>query len=138
MRSNLKAVSLPIILVFVLVFNTVSRAQVTVVRSGQENPVVTIGKSTLYGAGTGLLLGLALALVVEEDTGDIMRWSFVTGTFGGFLFGIYHVANRPQPTAAMFQFNSGGLAKVTLPKPELKLDSSRSLGFKVNLVSLSL
>ena len=99
--------------------------------------VVTIGKSTLYGGATGLLLGLALALVVDESTGDIMRWSFVTGTFGGFLIGVYHVANRPQPSSAMLQFNASGLVKVALPKPELRLGSNRSLGLRLNLVSLS-
>lgn len=85
-----------------------------------------------------MLLGLALALVLEQDTGEIMRWSFVTGTFGGFLIGIYHVANRPQPASAILQFNATGLAKVILPKPELRLGSNRSFGLRVNLVSLSL
>ncbi len=138
MKSNIKILSATIMLLLVFMTNGVSQAQVTVVRGGQENPVVTIGKSTLYGGATGLLLGLALALVIEDNTGEIMRWSFVGGTFGGFLIGVYHVANRPQPASAMLQFNSSGLAKVTLPKPELSLGSNRSLGLKVNLISLSL
>lgn len=131
-------------LVVILALNSVVQAQVTVVRSGQENPVVTIGKSTLYGAGTGLLLGLALTLVVDEDTGDVLKWSFVTGTFGGFLLGIYHVANRPQPSsAALLQIDSNGLAKVQIPEPQIRLNESgftrtRSLEIKVNLMKVSL
>ncbi len=138
MKFHYKSLFMVMVLLFVFVMNSASQAQVRVVRSGQENPVVTIGKSTLYGGATGLLLGLALALVLEQDTGDIIRWSFVSGTFGGFLVGVYHVANRPQPSSAMLQFNSTGLAKIRLPKPELRLGANSSLGLRVNLVSLSL
>ncbi|NIR49271.1 hypothetical protein GWO43_02050 [candidate division KSB1 bacterium] len=115
-----------------------AQAQVTTTRSGEENPVVTIGKATLYGGATGLLLGLALTLVVDEDTGDILKWSFVGGTFGGFLFGIYHVTSRPQASAAMFQFDSRGLAKVRLPQPRVGLSKHRSLSVNVPIMSLSL
>ena len=138
MKLNKIGVVIALSLVLVFSINSVSQAQVQVVRGGAENPVVTIGKSTLYGAGTGLLLGLALSLVVDEDTGDIMKWSFVGGTFGGFAIGMYHVANRPQPTAAMLQFNSGGLAKVAIPQPQVSFNRGQSFDLKLNLVSLSL
>ena|SRR3990172_4821911 len=138
MLQNKVVFTAALVLILIFFFTTTSQAQVQIVRTGQENPVVTIGKSTLYGAGTGLLLGLALSLVVDEDTGDILKWSFVGGTFGGFFLGIYHVASRPQPASAMLQFNSTGLAKVTLPQPQLSFNQNRSLDFRVNLVSLSL
>lgn len=126
------------ILLVVMVSANSANAQVQVVRSGQENPVVTIGKSTLYGAGTGLLLGLALSLVVNEDTGDVVKWSFVTGTFGGFFLGVYHVASRPSASSAMLQFDKGGLAKIRFPEPQLRLLRSRQMEFRVSLVSVSL
>ena len=125
-------------LLLVLSFNSAAKAQVQVIRGGEENPVVTIGRSTLYGAGTGLLLGLALSLVVDEDTGDIMKWSFVGGTFGGFAIGLVHVANRPQPTAALLQFNSRGLARIRIPEPQVSFNSARTLDFKVPLISMTL
>jgi len=133
-----------IAIVAVLSLSSVAQAQVTVVRGGAENPMVTIGKSTLYGAGTGLLIGLALTLVVDGETGDIMKWSFIGGTFGGFAMGLYHVANRPQPSSgALFNFDSGGLAKVKLPEPQLQFSRDRftrsqSLEMKINLVCFKL
>jgi len=127
-----------LILLVVLVSVHSSYAQVQVVRSGQENPVVTIGKSTLYGAGTGLLLGLALSLVINEDTGDVVKWSFVTGTFGGFFLGVYHVASRPSASSALLQFEGGRLAKVRFPEPQIRWLRSRQMEFRVSLVSVSL
>ncbi|MFQ5750432.1 MAG: hypothetical protein ACE5HI_00425 [bacterium] len=119
MRIKKWVPKLLIALLVTFLFNSLAQGQVRVVRRGQENPVVTIAKSTLYGAATGTLLGLALSLVVDEDTGDILKWSFVGGTFGGFLFGIYHVATRPGPSAALLQLNSKGRAKINLPSPEI-------------------
>ncbi len=125
-------------LVIALSLNSTVQAQVQVVRGGEENPMVTIGRSTMYGAGTGLLIGLALSLVVDEDTDDIMKWSFVGGTFGGLAIGFYHVANRPQPAAALLQFDAGGLARIRIPEPQVRFNRKRSLDFKVPLVSMSL
>jgi len=114
-------------------------AQVSVVRGGAENPMVTIGKSTLYGSGTGLLLGLALTLIINNDSDDVFRWSFAAGTLSGFTLGIMHVTTRPKPrAAALLQFNSRGLARVAVPKPQLMLNQGRKLKFEVNLISLSL
>jgi uncharacterized membrane protein YdcZ (DUF606 family) len=114
------------------------QAQVTVVRTGEENPMVTIAKSTLYGAATGVILGLALSLAVDEDFGDVMKWSFVGGTLGGFFIGVYHVATRSQPSSALLQFNETGFARVALPTPVLRVSKDRSLDLRVSLVSLTL
>ena len=138
MQFTMKTTLVLFSLIAIFCLNSVSYSQVTVVRGGEENPVITIGKSTLYGGATGLLLGLALSLVVDADTGDIVKWSFVGGTFGGFLLGIYHVAARPQPRSAFLQFDSGVLAKVAIPRPQLRLNGSHSLEFKVPLMSWSL
>ncbi len=126
-----------------LAFNSSAEAQVTIIRGSHENPVISVAKSTLYGGATGVLLGLALTLVVDEPTEDILKWSFVGGTFGGFFYGIYHVSTRPQPTAALLQFDTKGLAKVAVPKPQVQFNRERfsrdkSLDFKITLMSLSL
>lgn len=142
MRSNITLILLLIVLIVSFSVSSNLHAQVQVVRTGQENPVITIGKSTLYGGATGLLLGLALSLVVDEDTGDIVKWSFVGGTFGGFLVGIYHVASRPQPSSALLQFDSSRLVKVALPQPHVRFrsakDGSRHRELEVSLVSITL
>ena len=41
---------------FSLSFTPTAKAQVTVVRGGNENPMVSVAKSTFYGALTGLLV----------------------------------------------------------------------------------
>ncbi|MCG8605855.1 hypothetical protein MJD09_12760 [bacterium] len=135
MKAKNTAAFLLLVVLLMFAITCESNAQVTVVRGGSENPVITIGKSTLYGGATGLLLGLALSLVVDEDTGDIVKWSFVGGTFGGFLLGVYHVATRPQPQSAFLQFDSKGL-RVAAPQPQIRLQGDRSMSLPI--VSLSL
>ena len=44
-----------------IVTSATAQADMSVIRGGQENPMATVGKSTLYGAGTGLLAGAAIA-----------------------------------------------------------------------------
>lgn len=91
----------------------------TVQRQGSENPVLEVAKSTLFGALGGLVLGGAIALASSGDNdGDIVKWSFIGGTFVGFGYGIYHVATRPKVTALLeFQGGSARLHAV-LPAPE--------------------
>lgn len=143
LRNGLSILVIALMVIFS--FTSETNAQVSVVRGGEENPVITIGKSTLYGAGTGLLLGLALSLVVDEDTGDVVKWSFVGGTFGGFLLGIYHVASRPGPGTALLEFDKSRMTKINIPEPQLKftkasalISNDRSLEIKVPLVAVSL
>ncbi len=112
---------------------------IQIVRAGEENPMVTIGKSTFYGMATGALLAGAISLAVEGDTEDLTKVFVVSGTFVGFGVGIYHVATRPKPyAAAMLQFNGNGLAKLSLPPPELQWQNGRVHGFTVSLASFSL
>jgi len=97
-----------------------ARAAVNVERRGSENPVVEVAKATIWGGLGGLVVGGALALVSDsnDNDDDLVRWSFVTGTFVGLGFGIYHVANRPQATALLeFQDGSPSL-HAALPVPE--------------------
>ena len=77
-------------------------AAVNVERRGSENPMQEVAKSTIYGGLTGLILGSALALAINGDNGgDIIKWSFVGGTFFGFAYGLYHVQTRPRADALL-------------------------------------
>ena len=77
-------------------------AQIVEHREGDANPMAAVFKSTIYGGGAGLLLGLALTLVDEDDDdGEPVKWGFVAGTFFGFGYGLYHVATRPEPTGLL-------------------------------------
>ena len=76
-------------------------------RQGSENPVSEVAKSTIFGALGGLALGGAIALVASgNNDADIVKWSFVSGTFIGFGYGIYHVVTRPK-TTALIEFQDG-------------------------------
>ena len=80
---------------------------VQVQRSGSENPMVEVAKSTFYGGLAGLLLGSAVALANDsKNSGDIIKWGFVGGTFFGFGYGLYHVSKRP---SAMLEIEDGGV-----------------------------
>jgi hypothetical protein len=137
MNKRSLLLALAAILILLSFFTNVADAQVQVVRGGEENPVVTIAKSTLYGAGAGLLLGFAAALVVENNEGEIIKWSFVGGTFGGFLFGVYHAATRPKPTASLLKIQPDGLAKWSLPQPQVRLSRDGSFAITADLVEIS-
>ncbi len=108
-----------------------------IVREGDENPMLTIGKSTGYGFMTGALLAGAISLVAD-DTEELSKWLIVGGTFVGFGAGIHHVATRPKPHAALLQFNAGGLAKVSFPPAQLQWQNGQVTGFKVSVATLSL
>lgn len=81
-------------------------AAVNVNRSGSENPMQEIAKSTIYGAAAGLILGGAVALVDDGSDAGKLKWGFAGGTFFGFGFGIYHVLSRPS-AAAMIEIQDG-------------------------------
>lgn len=87
-----------------------ARADVEVRRYGEENPMLTIAKSTVWGGLAGLILGAAVALVAEDNEDDIIKWFFVGGVFVGFGVGVYHVATRPKPTSSLLEIEDGGLA----------------------------
>ncbi len=143
MKIRNLVITLLLIMFTFLAFNSSAEAQVTVVRGGQENPIISVAKSTMWGMVTGVLLGLAINVASDADSKEVYRWSFVGGTFAGFIYGVYHVANRPQPSASLIQFDTEGLAKFNLPQPQLQVSRERfsldkSLDFKVSLMSLSL
>ena len=103
----------------------------------RKSPVATVGKSTFYGALTGLLVGGATAWVAGGDTADILKWSFVAGTSVGLIWGVHDVATQPQPSAAMFSLKSNGSTTVSVPKPQLNLSGDGSLAFRMTVFTLA-
>ena len=75
------------------------RAQVVETRESESNPVVTVFRGTLYGAGTGLLLGGAYALIESDgadETEEILKWGVAGGAIAGAAVGLVYVLLRPQ------------------------------------------
>jgi hypothetical protein len=60
-----------------------------------EDRLLSITKTTVYGALLGGLLGVASALVVEEGKRDsAIRWGIAIGAFGGCIYGIVDTSGR--------------------------------------------
>ena len=55
----------------------------------EDNTMIRISKSTVYGGLLGLLLGGAVAIVVDDNRDKPIRWGLVLGMFGGFAYGVY-------------------------------------------------
>ena len=125
-------ISLAVLLVASTLFTATAHSD-----EGQESPVATIGKSTFYGALTGLLVGGAAALVSGGSAGETMKWSFVAGTAVGFAYGVYDVNTRPEPKSAMLSLNSSGSATFNLPKPRLARAANGDLGLEMSVFSLA-
>ncbi len=83
------------------VWAATAQAQVIEQRKGQSNPGTIIFKTTLYGAGTGLVLGGAYALVKSDNsdvsTGDALKWGVAGGAAAGAVIGVIYVLLRPEP-----------------------------------------
>jgi hypothetical protein len=77
-----------------------AHAGVNVERRSDENAMVEIARSTIYGAFAGTLVGSAIALVADAH-GTPVKWGFVVGTFVGAGYGLYSVQARPQPSALL-------------------------------------
>jgi hypothetical protein len=76
------------------------RAQVVESRESDSNPATAIFKATLAGAGTGLLLGGAYALVESDgadETKDALKWGVAGGAVAGAAVGLVYVLLRSQP-----------------------------------------
>lgn len=57
--------------------------------AAEDSTILRISKSTIYGGLLGLLLGAAVAIVVDDNRDEPIRWGLVIGVFGGFGYGIY-------------------------------------------------
>jgi hypothetical protein len=92
-------------------------AQVVEKRGSEANPAAAMFRATLYGAGTGLALGGAYALVHEGDdpsTGEILKWGVAGGAAAGLVVGLVYVATRSEPEGSaedvgLLQLQNGDL-----------------------------
>jgi len=57
--------------------------------AAEDSTLIRISKSTIYGGLLGILLGSAVALVVDDNRDEPIRWGLVIGVFGGFAYGVY-------------------------------------------------
>jgi hypothetical protein len=93
-------------------------AQVVEERESEANPASAIFRATLYGAGTGLAIGGAYALIADGDdpsTGEILRWGTALGAGAGVVVGLLYVATRSEPEGSvdkigMLQVDDGELS----------------------------
>jgi hypothetical protein len=113
--------------------------QVEVEREGAANPMATVGKATLYGTGTGLLLGSAYALATSNDNfGESLKWGFIAGAGGGFLVGVVYLFTRPQPTSsALLHFDKEDFQSVQIPKFTVLTKQKNISGIKMHLLSVN-
>lgn len=92
-------------------------AQVVTARDSEANPASALFRATLYGAGTGLVLGGAYALVDDDGdpgTGQILKWGVAGGVAAGLLVGLIYVVTRPEAEGSigdegMIQLRGGEL-----------------------------
>jgi hypothetical protein len=90
-------------------------AQVVEGRESEANPASAVFRATLYGTGTGLVLGGAYALVAEDaDPGEALRWGTALGAAGGLVVGLVYVATRSDPEGSvddvgLVQYRAGEL-----------------------------
>ncbi len=119
-----------------------ANAQVAVQRKGDENPAISVTKSIFWGGLGGLILGGAAALVAEDNEGDIIKWSFVGGTFAGLGLGIWHVTHRPEPRAALLRIGPEGVdlsapaVEFAMERDRLPLDGAADRTIRVTLLSV--
>jgi hypothetical protein len=108
-------------------------AAVNVNRSGDENPMKEVAKSTIYGGVAGLFVGLALAVAQKDNDNDedLIRYGFAGGTLLGLGMGIYWIGQRPQPSGAL-EFEDGHW-RAGAPGVQLAADG----GARVSLVRMS-
>jgi len=92
------------------------------------DPLLTVTKDTLLGAVTGLVLGGTLTLVIEDSgkQSETVRWSVVIGTFGGFVFGVWHATRGDQALFAESETPCLLADKLRLPAPGRQVEGRSS------------
>ena len=81
-------------------YGTASAQVIEEREQGDSNPGKSIFRTTLYGAGTGLVLGGAYALIEDDEdtsTVDCLKWGTAIGAATGLVIGIVYVVARPEP-----------------------------------------
>lgn len=122
-------------------------AQVVEGRESEANPASVMFRSTLYGAGTGLALGGAYALIEQggdPSTGEILRWGTAIGAAAGLAVGLVYVVTRSQPEGevdevGMLQIEDGevGFSPAFVTTRSIELADSRIRALDFRLVRLA-
>lgn len=120
-------------------FKTKASGQVIEQLSGTANPMETIGKSTLYGMGTGILLGTAYSLASNHTSfADGLKWGFVAGTGGGFIVGVIYVLTRPNPgQSALLEIGKTRKVCLAWPMPQLQISRGKFTGAAINIIHIA-
>jgi hypothetical protein len=101
-----------------------------------------LARSTILGAGTGLILGGTYTLVADEvDTGEVLRWSLASGAAGGLILGLIETLRGDDSTDEIgaVQFDDDGLRFSPLgllPEKRRDLADVRHGAYDVGLVRL--
>ncbi len=103
--------ALSVVIVFLLLLGATPRP----VRAA--DPLLTVTKDTLLGAVTGVVLGGTLTLVIEDSgkQSETGRLAMVIGTFGGFVFGVWHATRGDQALFAESEARCPLADKLRLP-----------------------
>lgn len=147
MRKRTSSWVAVVALAMILGIQSIASAQVIEERKGEANPSTAIFHATLYGAGTGLVLGGAYALVEEDedlDTAEILSWGVAGGAAAGFLIGLVYVVTRPEPRGdveELEKFRPGGTPRLGPPSlllvPTVDRHGAKKLGIGVRLVNVT-
>lgn len=113
-EDEVSRIAISLILIFALATPTVVHAE--------ENAMLTVSKTIIYGGLAGLILGSAIALAADDNEGDVIKWSFVAGTFAGLGVGIHSVSNRGPSQGAILSIEGDRLAWNT-PAPSFRVES---------------
>ncbi len=93
-------------------------AAVNVERRGDENPMVEVARSVMWGALAGAVVGGAVALADKSpENGEPIRIGVVAGTFVGLAYGLWWSTHRPSG-AAMIELRDGTLRANAIPALE--------------------
>jgi hypothetical protein len=111
-------------------------ARVNVNRSSDENPMVEVARSVMWGAAAGTMVGVAVAFADKSgDNTDPIRIGLVAGTFVGLGYGLWWSAHRP--SGAMLEFSDGALRAQAVPSIELGVTPGGTAEARVRLIGLA-
>jgi hypothetical protein len=111
-------------------------AEVNVERRSDENPVVEVARSVMWGAVAGAVVGGAVALAdTSPDNSTPVRWGIVGGTALGLAYGLWWSAKRP--SGAMLEIQDGTLRAQAVPPIEMTVTPGGTRETRVALVGVT-
>ena len=111
-------------------------AEVNVERRSDENPVVEVARSVMWGAVAGAVVGGAVALAdTSPDNSTPVRWGIVGGTALGLAYGLWWSAKRP--SGAMLEIEDGTLRAQAIPPIETAVTPGGTRETRIALVGIT-